>query len=208
MALDPATQAQVVIAAAIIAGPQGSDSDVKRHTERIATYLIDGSLPMSAFAAAEQKAQNTSQLKSFPATIIGIDKENTSTRAVLFLRTKPSEHHPNGQETVRTERTDSDAGRNDALTLQSLIGHKVFIHVAVERTGTNNVRVIRSWEDKGVDPNYNPADPAWQFDYSALPTQQRRKLATQQQQPVQMQQAPVPMPLQQTPVPIPMPQYG
>jgi len=154
MALDQNTQQNVIIAAAILAGTNGTDSDVKRHTERIAGYLSDGSLPMGAFKQIEDRDANTSKVDGFPATVIGMDKELTSTRGVVLLRTKPSKYHPNGQEFARTERTDTESGRAQAQALQALVGHKVFITKGVEGTGGNNVRVVRSFEDKGIDPEF------------------------------------------------------
>ncbi len=109
MAFEPAVQQQIVIAAATVAGPNATDGDVKAHAERIAGYCMDGSIVMQAFAALDQREQNTSQVKSFPATVLGVDRETTSTRGVVFLKTRPSEYHPNGQEFSRTERTDSES---------------------------------------------------------------------------------------------------
>jgi hypothetical protein len=90
----------------------------------------------------------------------------------------PSAH---GQEFVRTDRTDTDAGRSSAQHLQSLIGHKVFINVGVEGTEEVNARVVLGVEDKGVDPEYNPPMPGRTFDHSVLEPPMRAKLATQQQ---------------------------
>lgn len=168
MAFEPAERAQIILAASIIAGVDASEDDVRRHTERLAGYLEDGSAPMTVFNDIDVRDRNTSQIKQFPATIIGIDKETTSTRAVVLLRTRPSQWHVNGQELVRTERTDTAAGRAAAERAQSLIGHRVFLTVAVERGSSGNTRVLRSVQDHGVDPDYDTARPEWVFDYSAL----------------------------------------
>ncbi len=86
---------------------------------------------------------------------------------------------------------------------QRLIGHKVFVTVAVERGKGANTRVIRSVEDKGIDPEFNAADPRFVFDYDSLDHRMRAKLATQQQpqpqpqQPATTQQQPVAAPVQQ-----------
>ncbi|MEK6311787.1 MAG: hypothetical protein V4755_13890, partial [Curtobacterium sp.] len=195
MPIEPALQAQIIIAAATVAGPNATDGEVKAHTHRIASYLSISSLPMAAFAELEKRDENAERKKPFPATVIGIDLETTSKRAVVFLRTRPSERNPNGQEFVRTRRTDDEAGRLEAAQLQSLIGHKIIAHVAIEKAGEVYVRMIRAWEDKGIDPEYNAADPSFQFDYSALDAKNaklRSKLATQQppaqQVPTQQQQ--------------------
>lgn len=47
---------------------------------------------MTVFSDIDVRDRNTSQIKQVPATIIGIDKEVTSTRAVVLLHT-----HVNGQ---------------------------------------------------------------------------------------------------------------
>lgn len=180
MAFDTETQQRIVIAAATVAGPNANDADVKSHVSRIAGYLSEGSLPMGAFADLERRDASTVKVKGFPATIIGMDKELTSTRGVVLLRTAPSKWHPNGQEFSRTERTDTEAGRAMAQRLQSLVGHKVFLSVAVEGTGEANVRSVRSVDDKGIDPEYVAGDPAWTFDYTALEPKMIAKLATQQ----------------------------
>ncbi|MGN7187015.1 hypothetical protein [Microbacterium enclense] len=155
MALDTQAQQSIVIAAAILAGPTGTEQDVASHVGRIAGYLSEGSLAMNAFAAIEKRDENVIKTKGgFPATIIGIDKETTSTRAVVLLKTKPSKWHPNSQEFIRTQRTDNAEGLAQARALQGLIGHRVFITAVLEGTGDVNVRIIRSCEDKGVDPDY------------------------------------------------------
>lgn len=76
----------------IIAGADASEDDVRRHTERLAGYLEDGSAPMTVFSDIDARDRNASRIKQFPVTIIGIDKEVTSTRAVVLLHT-----HVNGQ---------------------------------------------------------------------------------------------------------------
>jgi hypothetical protein len=176
MAFEPSERMQIILAASIVAGASATDEDVRRHTERLAGYLNEGSAPMSVFNDIDVRDRNTSQIKQFPATVIGIDKEVTSTRAVVMLHTRPSQWHVNGQEVVRTERTDTPAGRAAAERLQSLIGHRVFLTVAVERGGGGNTRVIRSVQDHGADADYDSARPEWVFDYSALDDRLLRRL--------------------------------
>lgn len=63
------------------------------------------------------------------ATVGGLAKEESSTRAVLTLISKPSADNEKGLEHLRTERTDSDPhARNMARYIgQELIGHRVLV---------------------------------------------------------------------------------
>lgn len=176
MALEPATQHQIIIAAAILAGPNGSDQDVAGHTSRIAGLLSEGSLPMNAFGQLEKRDAAVIKTQGFPATVIGIDRETTSTRGVVLLYTGPSDQHANGQEFIRTQRTDTPEGLAQARALQALIGHKVFITKEISTGNGSTNKAVRSFEDKGVDPDYMATvvaqdgrnvqtNPAYVYDY-------------------------------------------
>lgn len=157
--LDPAIKAHIVLAASIIAGNGASETDVNTEVRRIASRLSEGSAALNVLSDLDRRDENTVKTKGFPATILHVDREKTSTRGVVFLKTKPSKFHPNGKEIARTERTDSEDGKAIAKLAQSLVGHNVYITVGVEATGDVNVRVIRSIEDKGIAEGFDPELP-------------------------------------------------
>lgn len=92
--------------------------------------------------------------KTFPATVVGVSKEASSTRGVVMLRTRPSERYKDGIEPSRTERTDGSAGRAVARKAVGLIGHKVLVFLVVEKMdGGNSVRVVINLLDQGPAPD-------------------------------------------------------
>lgn len=81
-----------------------------------------------------------------------IAKEHSSTRGVVTLHTG-TERSDDGNEQIRTERTDNPVGLAMAKQVKDLVGHKVVVWVEVEQTknGQSKVRVLRHVEDRGVD---------------------------------------------------------
>ena len=165
-------KAQVVITAAGIAGPEASDADVADHVSRITAMLQDGSAAMSAFDRAEARAGATVKTKTFPASVLFVDLEESSQRPIVFVKTEPSNYHPDGVEHFRMDRTDSRDGarvKDLAKTATELVGHKVLITLAVESTGEKNVRVLRNIEDRGADAElgeFTLADGAAYIDWT------------------------------------------
>jgi hypothetical protein len=90
--------------------------------------------------------------KSFIGTVLSVKKEESSTRAIVTLHTG-TDRDPDGNETVRTDRTDDPDGLLMAKKVQSLKGHKVLVYVQLEtmKGSDRKVRVLRHVVDKGVD---------------------------------------------------------
>lgn len=156
MALDLSTDQKrgIILAAITAAGPGADDSVVGSQISRIVGLFEDGSAAMRAFERAEQRAEKTTDTKNFIGEIIFVDKEVSSNRPIIFLRTQVSEHAPEGIELVRLDRLDSpDADIVKALANQatSLVGHKVLVTVAIEKmANANKSRILRSIEDRGA----------------------------------------------------------
>jgi len=150
--LTDSLKAQIVLSAFGAAGPGATDDQVVQQVSRITAFLQDGSPALNAFDRAAQRAENTTQVKGFQGDVLFVDLEASSNRPIVFLRTQPSEHHPDGIEVVRLDRTDSADGervRELAKHATNLIGHRVGVTVAVEKANGKNVRILRALEDRG-----------------------------------------------------------
>lgn len=168
---DESIKAQVIIGAVTAAGPGASDTDIVAAARKIINFLSSGSAILAEFDRVDKRDETTEKVKTFRGTITGVDKEVTSERGVVFLKTKPSEWHPDGKENLRTERVDSVDGREMARLAQSLIGHQVTITVGVEvMPNHKKSRVMRGIQDLGVDPAYDADNPDFQVSYGELDT--------------------------------------
>ena len=142
----------IITAAVTAAGPVGDDTDdtwtarVGDLAARITVMCQDGS-DVAAIVDGIGVA------KRFTATVLAVTREQSSTRALVRLRTAPSQFHADGLEDARSERTDRPSGLAMARRLTMLVGHRVllWVEVAVMNGGAGKVRVIRHVEDLGVD---------------------------------------------------------
>jgi len=155
--LSEADRRQVILAAVSATGPDNGPDErgltwPQRVTEtagRIAAMLDPRSEVSRAIGCLELA-------KVFPATVVEVKREASSTRALVTLKTKVSDRHPDGVETARSERTDDPLGLAMARRLTSLKGHRVMLWVELEQMGANadrRVRIIRHVEDLGLDPS-------------------------------------------------------
>lgn len=99
--------------------------------------------------------------KHFSGTLLRVEKEERSTRAVLTLDTGSNREAkdaitkqvlPEGQEQVRSERTDSDEGKILAMEAKALVGRRVLLTVYLEQMSGNSgqkVRVVQDIQDLG-----------------------------------------------------------
>lgn len=89
----------------------------------------------------------------FDADIVSVEREESSTRGLVTLKSAPSTFHPDGLEQVRTDRTDNPMGRLMAKELYALTGHRVRVWVEKVPFGSGSkqgeVRVVRHFEDLG-----------------------------------------------------------
>jgi len=157
--MDPAIRQQIVLAAVAMTPNTGEDTggpswpqQVAANATRIAALLGERSEPMAAIERIEAS-------KVFCAEIVSVTKEQSSTRALVELATRPSDRHPDGRETARSPRTDRADGLALARQLTRLRGRRVKLWVEVEPIGGDRtVRVIRHVEP--LDTEEAPVRPA------------------------------------------------
>lgn len=149
---DPNYQAKVAAAARDIAA-EASKPDPNYQVKIAAAALDIAALANPRSGLAEQVAKVLETEFIFPATVVGVKKEASSTRGLVYLRTKPSERYADGIEPGRTERTDNPAGRAIARKAVGLIGHNVLVYRVNEKAGANSVRVIVNLIDLGPAPD-------------------------------------------------------
>lgn len=147
--MDAAIRTQIILASVASTGPVGDDPTdwqvrVAETAARI-TAMCSESSPVSVAVEGVERS------KVFTAVVEAVRKEQSSTRAVVTLKTRPSQFHPDGLEEARSERTDNPVGLAMARRLVSLRGHRVALWVEVESTssGSSKVRVVRHVEDLG-----------------------------------------------------------
>lgn len=148
----------VVCAAVTAAGPAtddpvGWEQRVLDLAGTIAAWARDGS-------PASRVIDGVAAAKMFPGVVVKVERERSSTRALVTLRTRPSDHHPDGIESCRSERTDSPDGLALARQVQALIGHRVLAYVEVEQLSAGKaVRVLRHVVDLGLDHSSHEEEP-------------------------------------------------
>jgi len=141
---------QIVLAAVSATGPMGNDqNDWMVSIQDMAARITAMCTPNSSVAKVIQGVANS---KVFTGVVLGIVKEDSSTRGVVTIRGRPSKFHEDGIETARTERTDSPVGLAMAKRIRRLVGHRIVLWVEVEqiRDGSSKTRVIRHVEDLGM----------------------------------------------------------
>lgn len=156
--LTDSAKLQIVLSAAQIAGPTATGADVAAQVGRLTALLADGSPALAAFDRAEKRAEATVDTKSFTGTVLFADLEETSQRPIVFLKTEPSDYHPDGIEHFRLDRMDGpDAEGVKALAnlATALVGHKVLVTIGVEKANGKNVRLLRAIEDRGQDAEFD-----------------------------------------------------
>ncbi|MFC4225413.1 hypothetical protein [Lysinibacter cavernae] len=144
----------VILTAIQMAGPEGTQSDIKGNVAKIANYLSPNSMLMSNFDQLEKQVNSVEKFKFISGTILYVDIETTSSRGVVILKTQPSQRNPNGQEFVRTDISNENPEVQDLVLLaHNAVGHKVVIKVALENmtNSDNKVRVMKDMEDRGED---------------------------------------------------------
>ena len=104
--------------------------------------------PASPSCAGRQKRRGIVDgigvAKRFTATVLAVTREQSSTRALVRLRTSPWQFHADGLE-GEMERPEWPSGLAMARRLNSLVGHRelLWVEVAVMNGGAGKVRVIR-----------------------------------------------------------------
>lgn len=135
------------------------DQQLKANAREIKVMFGDRS-KIGAQLTALDKALTGVEGKVFVGTIVRVDKESTSQRALVTLFTgtdRKTDGLLPGTEQVRTDRTDNLDGRAIARSATQLVGHRVAVYVELEqiRGGSTKVRVARHFGDEGVDPQFD-----------------------------------------------------
>ncbi|TDP89501.1 hypothetical protein EDF62_3232 [Leucobacter luti] len=174
--------------------PVESQENLDQIIERVGFLLSPGSMAVAGpLSRVESRYKNVKQWKHIKGTLIHVDRETTSGRAILVIATEPTKDYPLGQEIVRTNSTEwDDIAKNLARTAARRIGENVLLRVAIENTGNARkptVRVLHDISFRGADTrlfdqngNYVPQQVRWdalgpmngQFDTSKLATFQPR----------------------------------
>lgn len=135
--LDPAV-CSLVSAAAVLAGPNSSAQRLEDALIRIALHAREGSPTLA-------RLERVLDAHAFVAELLAVDLEETSTRAVLKLRTAPEAPDDDGVEWIRTDRTDTDYGARIASRARDLIHHRVVIHKVLEDIGSQRQVRVCVW---------------------------------------------------------------
>lgn len=161
-------RAEILRTAMITAGPGASATRIGEEVERVAYLMSDASLVSAGIDNVERKFEKVQEWKRFTGTILYVDKEISSNRAVIILLTQPSQHSPSGQEIIRTGITTYDPIARDLANnvAQNGIGQRALVNVAIEKMDNGNkVRVVHDVQLRGADQQFNPAT---QVDWASL----------------------------------------
>ncbi|WIB65641.1 hypothetical protein [Curtobacterium sp. MCBD17_040] len=136
------------------------DQSVKSNARDIKVMLSERSGIMTQLTQLDKIVDpNNDGGKVFPGTIVRVTREERSKRGIVVIYTGTDRATAGlgpGEEQVRTDRTDNEDGRALARRAQQLIGHKVLLYIELEQMqGGNKVRVVRHFEDRGLDHEYN-----------------------------------------------------
>lgn len=123
--------------------------------ERVGFLLSPGSMSISSplsrverrYADASGKSK-IDEWKHISGTLIHVDHELTSKRALLVLANEPNKNNLLGQEIVRTNSTEwDDIARDLAREAQQHVGNRVLLRVAVEKTDNPKKPKVRVLHD-------------------------------------------------------------
>jgi hypothetical protein len=159
MALDAKERNDIILGAVAMTGPVGEsqsewDAKLKSNAKSLALMLNDNS-------DVARSINMLAECKNFTGTILGVQKEASSTRGFIALKTVESKFSPDGIEVARTERTDSsDEAKAFASRLRTeLTGHRVLVWVEMQETkGGQKVRILQHVQDLGLDPDFDPEE--------------------------------------------------
>jgi hypothetical protein len=92
--------------------------------------------------------------RTFEAVVVKVEREESTTRGLVTLKSAPSKFHKDGLETVRTDRTDNPSGKRMAYEMFNLIDHRVRVWVETVSYETKQgekreTRVLKFFKDLG-----------------------------------------------------------
>jgi len=136
------TNTEDVIKLAIQAA--GTADDLIAWKSRINALIPEIVVMLSERSLQRKSAERLADASVFTGDYLGYEYEETSTRCVVKLFTGESRDHPDGIETIRTDRTDSSSGKMMRRKLDGLpSGCRVAAWKVMETAGQNTkVRVL------------------------------------------------------------------
>ena len=167
MALEDSARISLIVAAANMAGPVGSDQFAWN-----AKVLDNATLLMEMAGEGSKVSKKISGMaasKVIFGTVLSVKREDSSTRGVVTLKTRVSKFSPDGTEQARTDRTGTkespEPGRELAKLMTTLVGHRVQIWIELEmpanaEPGSKGFRVIRHFKGLGLDKELEQAENA------------------------------------------------
>lgn len=147
MGLSDDNRVAIITAAAAAAGST-TEPGFEKRLEDAAVKLTTLSSPFSWLG---KKLDRIAESKVIVGVLRSITKEESSTRGLVTIETRPSKFHPDGLEEQRTERTDRQDGFEMAEKLSGLVGHRVALYVYLEPIGDGEtkIRVVQHAVDLG-----------------------------------------------------------
>ncbi|MGP3691239.1 hypothetical protein ACTVZO_42380 [Streptomyces sp. IBSNAI002] len=145
----------LVLAAAQAAGPCPVGEESAWQT-RVRALSVD------LFVLGDVVARDVQRLSAatrFPATLLAVTVEESSTRGVLLLRNVSGELEP----AIRTDRGDTDAGAAMIARAQALVGRRVLVYKEMEALASNpmhKARVVVHLMDLGPETDAIGEDEA------------------------------------------------
>lgn len=148
--LDDNVRMGIIAGAAAAAGPIGEDHPA--WAERVREIAVSLVAMGNAEGSLGKAMDRVAEAEVFIASIVKVEKETSSKRCIVSLKTRPSQRYPDGVEPIRTDRWDTQAGMKMCKTVNGLVGHRVAVWKAMEAAGADTkVRVLAHVEDLGPD---------------------------------------------------------
>lgn len=122
----------------------GQADDLIAWKSRINMLIPEITVMLGERSLQRKAAERLAEATVFTGDYLGYDYEESSTRCVVKLFTGESKDHPDGVETIRTDRTDSSSGKMMRRKLDGLPpGCRVAAWKVMETAGQNTkVRVL------------------------------------------------------------------
>jgi len=119
-------------------GGMRADEDRHDYLARVRQLAVDLWLETSAESETVRRVAELAACRTFPAVLLGVRIEPSTTRAVLTLRS----WGPDGdrQEEIRTDRTDDPRGVQTLELARGLVGHRVTVYKLEEAGRSRHLR--------------------------------------------------------------------
>jgi hypothetical protein len=143
--LNDAARVNLVTGAAVVAGPGASIPVIE-------ALVVDLALMAESDSPIMRRLVRIQEASRFVAELVDVEIEQSSTRAVLTLKTDDvTDKKPDGIEKMRTERTDQPDGKSMWRVALGLKGHRVLVFKELQEAGPDRkVRVCIHLTDLGA----------------------------------------------------------